>query len=135
MAFSVIDTLGRLKVATALTLGSSTYTPSLSNVANLDGSTAYECQYIQLGNTVIVSGRVDIDPTLTTTSTQLGISIPVASNFGATEDCAGVAFASGIATQGAAVLADVANNRAQLQYISGDVTNQAMYFIFLYQVI
>lgn len=111
------------------------YTPTLTNVANLDASTVYECQYMRVGNTVTVSGRVDIDPTLAATSTQLGISLPVASNLGATEDCAGVAFASGIAGQGAAILGDAANNRAQLQYISGDITNQAMYFTFAYQVI
>ena len=116
-------------------LAAGVYTPTLTNVANLDASTAYECQYMRVGNTVTVSGKVDIDPTLTATSTQLGISLPVASNIGATEDCAGVAFASGIVGQGAAILGDAANNRAQLQYISGDVTNQPMYFTFTYQVI
>jgi hypothetical protein len=117
------------------TISSGTYTPTLTNVANLSASTAYQAQYIRIGATVTVSGRVDIDPTAATTSTQLGISLPVASNFGAVEDCAGVAFASGVAGQGAAILADAANDRAQLQYISGDVTNQAMYFTFTYQVI
>lgn len=117
------------------TFAQGTYTPTLTNVANLDASTAYQCQYLRVGATVTVSGRVDVDPTLAATSTQLGISLPVASNFGAIEDCAGVAFASGIAGQGAAILADVANDRAQLQYVSGDVTNQGMYFSFTYQVI
>ena len=117
------------------TTDSGVYTPTLTNVANLDASTAYECQYMRIGSTVTVSGRVDIDPTLTATSTQLGISLPIASNLGATEDCAGTAFASGIAGQGAAILGDAANNRAQLQFISTDLTNQAMYFSFTYQVI
>lgn len=112
-----------------------TYTPTLSNVANLGASTAYQCQYLQLGDTVTVSGRVDIDPTLAATVTQLGISIPVASDFGAVEDCAGVAFASGIAGQGAAIRGDTTNNRAEMVWISGDITNQPMYFTFSYQVI
>lgn len=116
-------------------LAHGTYTPTLTNVANLDASTAYQCQYMRVGNTVSVSGKVDIDPTLAATSTQLGISLPVASNLGAAEDCAGVAFASGVAGQGAAILGDATNNRAQLQYVSGDVTNQAMYFSFQYEVI
>jgi hypothetical protein len=116
-------------------LTSGTYTPTLTNVANLDSSTAYECQYMRVGNTVTVSGKVSVDPTLAATSTQLGISLPVASNFGAQEDCAGAAFASGVAGQGAAILADSTNDRAQLQFISGDVTNQAMYFTFTYQII
>jgi hypothetical protein len=121
---------------TALSTNSSgVYTPTLTDVANLDSSTAYECQFLKVGNIVTVSGKVDINPTLTATLTQLGISLPVASNFGASEDCAGVAFASGIAGQGAAILADTANDRAQLEYISSDITDQPMYFTFTYQVI
>lgn len=132
------DVSGTLPVGnggTGVTAPSGTYTPTLTNVANIAASTAYECQYLVVGTSVIVSGKVDIDPTLAATSTQLGISLPVASNFGAAEDCAGVAFAPAIAAQGAAILGDETNNRAQLQYISGDLTNQAMYFLFQYQVI
>lgn len=114
---------------------SGVYTPTLTNVANLDGSTAFECQYLRVGSTVTVSGKVSIDPTLAATSTQLGISLPIASNIGAQEDCAGAAFASGIAAQGAAILGDAANNRAQMEFISADLTNQPMYFSFSYQVI
>ena len=116
-------------------LTSGTYTPTLTNVANLDASTSYEAQYMRVGSAVTVSGRVDVDPTLAATSTQLGISLPIASNLGATEDCAGTAHASGIATQGAAILADATNDRAQMQFISADVTNQAMYYTFTYQVV
>lgn len=131
--------IGRLSASTGdpeeIDMDSGTYTPTLTNVANLDASTAYQCQYIRIGNTVTVSGRVDVDPTAGAASTQLGIALPVASNFGATEDCAGAAFASGIAGQGAAVLADTTNDRAQLQFVAGDTTNQAMYFTFTYQII
>ncbi len=112
-----------------------TYTPALVNVANLDASTAYQCQYLRLGNTVFVSGLVDVNPTLTATATQLGISLPIASNLGAVEDCAGAAAASGIAGQSAAIIGDAANNRAEMQWVAGDITNQPMYFTFGYQVI
>lgn len=116
-------------------IASGTYTPTLTNVANLDASTAYECQWIRVGNVVTVSGKVDVDPNLTATSTQLGISLPIASNFGAAEDCAGAAAASAIAGQSAAILADTANDRAQMQWVAGDVTNQPHYFTFSYTVI
>ena len=125
----------RAMVAADLNALAGTYTPTLTNVANLSASTAYECQYMRVGSVVTVSGRVDIDPILAATSTQLGISLPVASNIGAVEDCAGTAFASGIAAQGAAILGDATNDRAQLQYVAGDITNQAMYFTFTYQVV
>jgi len=114
---------------------SGTYTPTLTNVANLGASTAYQCQWIRVGNIVNVSGKVDVDPTLTATATQLGISLPVASNIGAAEDCAGTAFASGIAGQGAAIIGDAANNRAEMNWIATDITNQPMYFTFQYEVI
>jgi hypothetical protein len=117
------------------TTTSGTYTPTLTNVANLDASTAYEAQYMRVGNTVTVSGKVDVDPTLTATSTQLGISLPVASNFGTQQDCGGVAFCPAIAAMGAAILADRTNDRAQLQFVSSDVNNNSLFFIFSYQVI
>lgn len=113
---------------------SGTYTPTLTNVANLDGSTAYQCQFLQVGSAVIVSGKVDVDPTAAGL-TQLGISLPVASNLGAAEDCAGVAFASGIAGQGAAILGDAANNRASMEWIAVDLTAQPMWFTLQYEVI
>ena len=120
---------------TLLSLASGTYTPTLTNVANLDGSTAFECQYSRVGSVVTVSGKVSINPTAPATLTQLGISLPVASNFGAQEDCAGVAFASGIAGQGAAIRGDAANDRAEMAWIASDVTDQPMYFSFSYSVI
>lgn len=111
------------------------YTPTLTNVANLSASTAAQCQYLRVGSVVNVSGVVAVDPTIPGTATQLGISLPIASNIGAVEDCGGTAFASGIAGQGAAILGDAANDRAEMQWISGDVTNQSMYFTFQYRII
>lgn len=112
-----------------------TYTPTLTNVANLDASTAYACQWSVDGNIVSVSGKVDVDPTLGATLTKLGISLPIASILTLIQQCAGVAFASGIAGQGAAILGDIANARAQMEWISADVTNQPMYFTFSYQIL
>ncbi len=112
----------------------STYTPNLTNVTNLASSTAASCQFMNVNGVVTVSGKVTIDPT-TTGDTVLGISLPVASNFGGTEDCAGVAFAPGIAGQGAAILADTANDRAQMQWVAVDFSSQVMYFTFTYEVL
>lgn len=133
------DNLGAAKasdVATllALNLSSGTYTPTLTAVANVGASTAYQCQWLRVGSVVSVSGRLDIDPTLPAVSTQLGISLPVASNLATAQNCAGVAFASGVASMGAAILGDATLDRAQLQYVASDVTNQAMYFTFTYLV-
>ena len=116
------------------TLAASTYTPTLTNVANLDGSAAFECQYLRLGATVIVSGKVTVDPTAAG-AVQLGISLPIASALTAAEQCAGVAFSPGIAGQGAAILGDATNDRADMQWIAVDTTSQTMAFTFTYRVL
>jgi len=118
----------------AVELAAGTYTPTLTNVANVAASTAYQCQFSRVGNTVSVSGKVDVDPTAAA-STQLGISLPIASNLGAEEDCAGAASARAIAGQCAAILGDAANNRAQMEWIAVDLTNQSMFFTFSYEII
>lgn len=128
-----LNYLARLS-SLAPTVSSGTYTPTLFNVANLTASTAYQCQWSRAGSVVTVSGKADIDPTAAG-SVQLGISLPVASNIGAAENCAGTAFAPGIAGQGAAILGDATNDRAQMQWVAVDVTNQAMFFTFSFLVI
>lgn len=116
------------------TITTSTYTPTLTNVANLDASTSYLATYVRISNWVFVFGKVDVDPTAAVL-TQLGISLPVASNFANDFECCGVAFASGIAGQGAAILGDPANNRAEMDWIAVDLTNQPMFFVFGYRII
>lgn len=115
------------------TIAAGTYTPTLTNVTNLDASTAYQAQYIRVGATVTVSGKVDVDPTAAA-ATELGISLPVASNFGANEDCAGVAHQQA-AQEGGAISADTANDRASLQFLATGTTNRTLYFTFTYQII
>jgi hypothetical protein len=121
--------------AAVLTGVASKWTPTLTNVDNLDGSTAFECLYIRLGSIVVVAGRVSVNPTAPATPTTLSISLPVASNFGAVEDAAGVAFAFAIAGQGAAIEADVANDRLSMKWVAGDINDQPMSFIAAYEVI
>lgn len=116
------------------TLAAGTYTPTLTNTTNLDASTAYQAQYLRVGATVTVSGKVDVDPTAAG-QVQLGISVPVASNFGATEDLAGCASAIAVAGQCAGIYADTANDRAILEFITTDTSNRIMFFTFSYQII
>jgi len=112
------------------------YTPTLTNVTNVAASTAYECQWQQVENTVVVSGRVDVDPTAGA-ATELGISLPplYPSAFTAVQQCAGTAAAPAVAGQSAAILADVTNSRASMQWVAVDTANRAMYFTFTYRII
>lgn len=117
-----------------LGLSDGTYTPTLTLVANLDTATSYVCNFLMVGSTVTVSGRADIDPTAPAATTQLGISLPIATLFNLSNQCCGTAFAQGVAGQGAAIVGDPTNEIAKMQYVSGDVTNQAMYFTFTYRI-
>jgi len=117
-------------------LAAGTYTPTRSAEANLDANvTMTEAQYLRVGNTVTVSGRFTADPTLTATATSFEITLPVASNFGAAEDAAGVAFCGSIAGQGAEIIGVAANDTAKIQWVATDVTSQTWSYTFTYQVI
>jgi hypothetical protein len=122
-------------LATLALIVPSSYTPTTFNVANLSASTPFACQYLRTLNFVTVTGRVDADPVTTATDTQLGISLPIASNFTAVQQCAGTAWAPTLTSEGAAILADITNDRAVMQWKAVDVTNAARYFSFSYQVL
>ena len=127
---------GGLKAASIVNdtgLASGTYTPTLTNVANLDASTAYVCRWMRVGNMVTVSGIVNVDPTTTATRTQLGMSLPVASAFTDTTDCTGAG--AGINRQEAvAIAADITNDRAQLDWVCVTTANSSIAFVFTYTV-
>lgn len=121
---------------TTTALDSGTYAPTFTNVANLDSTpTGSNAQYLRVGNIVTVSGNIIIDPTTTATVTQAGISLPIASNFNAVSQCAGVATAHAISGQSGVIRGDATNDRAELIWTAVDTTSQTMYYHFTYQVI
>ena len=137
-ARTLLDILSRLdKLESNPTEASSgVYTPTLFNVVNVAASTAYECQWLRVGNTVTVSGRVDIDPTAAApTATELGISLPVASALTAGTQLAGTGWSLNVSSQGGPVLADTVNDRASYQFLAQSAANAANFFIFTYQIL
>ena len=134
-------TIGRTAVTSpASTDGnvfSGTYTPTLTNGTNVAASTAYECQYMRVGNVVTVSGIIAIDPTSASTNTDIGVSLPIASNFGVARQCAGVGASqdSGTYGQSFAIRADATNDRAQFLLTPTSTSNVAYVFTMTYQVI
>ena len=116
------------------TLDAGTYSPTLTNAANLDASTTFVAQYLRVGSVVTVAGRVDVDPTTGATSTRLGISLPIASNFGGTNNCGGTAFNQGVAGEGAAIRADATNDRAEMIWVCTSTTNQIFFYTFTYVI-
>ena len=118
-----------------MTWFASTYSPTRSAESNLDSNvTPSSAQYMRVGNTVTVSGRFTADPTAPGAAS-FELSLPIASNIGAVEDCAGVAFCGAIAGQGAAISGSVANNTAVFSWIAADITSQAWSYTYSYKVI
>ena len=139
-ARTLLDILSRLdKLESNPTEASSgVYTPTLFNVVNVAASTAYECRWQRAGNTVTVSGRVDIDPTAAApTATELGISLPVASAFSSAnrEECAGVGHATTVTAQHGAIRSDPTNDRAEYLFDATSAANVTHHFTFTYVII
>ncbi len=110
-----------------------TYTPTLTGIANVSASTPYQCNYMRVRNMVNVSGRVDIDPTLPATFTQLQVTLPIASNFVAPENCAGTAASFNVFGYSAAIVADAASDTAYIQFQSdAGAANAGFLFTFMY---
>lgn len=128
-------TLASSRGGTGADNSTQTYTPTLTNTANVAASTAQQCTYFRVGNAVTVSGQLSIDPTTTATLTTLGISLPIASAFTTAYQAGGTAAASTVTDGAAAIFSDATNDRATLQYMCVDVTNHVMTFSFTYQIL
>lgn len=109
-----------------------TYLPTLTSVTNIASSTPATSQFVKIGQMVLVSGRVSVDPTATGT-TQLGISLPFPRTFVATNDCAGTAVTPDIVSESAAIMGDIANGRAEMTWKASSLASRDMYYIFLYK--
>ena len=135
-ATGTLSELGRRMWLSVPVLESGTYTPTLTNVANVAASTAYACQYAQVGILVTVTGQVAIDPTAATTLTRLGISLPIPSSLTLAEQVGGTAAQPDVASYGAAIRGDATNDRAELAFTCGaDVANRIWSFSFSYRVL
>lgn len=114
-------------------LSSGTWTPTAANVANATSITAGTFHYIRVGNEVSFSGYVTYKPSASSTSTQISLTLPIASTLGDTvNDAAGTATANTttgtigfVRSDGAGklLLQTQTSNTAQLTYrLSGHYT-------------
>ncbi len=133
-ANAVLQTDGSLGLSFGKVIDSGTYTPTLTNGTNVAASTSYQAQYLRVGNQVTISGKIAIDPT-STGATEIGISLPIASNFANDYECAGVVNFIAIAGESGGILGDSTNNRASLQYIAIDTGNKVASYTFTYTII
>lgn len=114
---------------------SGTYTPTLTGVTNIAATTAFTAHYVRVGNQVSVAGYINVDPTAAApTASEVGISLPIASNFTAEGDLGGSAASSSNTPEGAVMEEDQTNDRARMLFKALDTANHTFGFSFIYTV-
>lgn len=116
-------------------VASGTYTPSLTNVTNLDSTTANACQWMRVGNVVTVSGSVAINATDGAAEVNFRMSLPIASAFTAAEQCGGVARGTGVTAVALRIAANAANDEAEFRGDPAASTSVTAHFTFTYLVL
>lgn len=116
---------------------SGTYTPVATAVTNVSSTTAYECQYMQVGNVVNVSGRVDFTASIAG-QTIIHISLPVNSAITQTYEAGGTCIGYVISASNNPLFTIQGGAGSNRVYIAGKVTHAGpcfYYFTFQYLVI
>lgn len=108
------------------------YTPTITSVSNVSGTTLKGARYYRHGSFVEVRVFVSVDPTSVGT-TEIAVSLPIASEL-ATDDLFGSGNC-GIAAQSGLVTTDATNNRATFIFSSTDTGAQDHVLIFSYPII
>jgi hypothetical protein len=108
------------------------YSPTLTNSSNVSSSTSAFCQYMRVGSVVTVSGSVLVTCTSGVgTSTTLGVSLPIASNFAGVElGGAGVHNSSAVGAH-----ANTTSDRADLIWFASSASSHSLTFSFTYRIV
>ena len=135
---AVYDKIELLVAALAAlpTTADGTYTPTLTNVANLDAVTlGGDFNYVRQGGWARASGIINIDPTASATITQVGISLPIASNLTSIYNLTGRCAALAIQGEAGGVFGDTTNDRANVHLVSATNTNHSIAVDFDYRIL
>lgn len=114
------------------------YTPTLTKITNLTGTpNAYSCQWSRTGDQVTVAGRFGVEPSAAaSTLTELGVSLPVASNIANAGELGGTAVAiTSTTVEACSIEGDATNNRAHVKFLSSTTSDHDFFFTFSYQVL
>jgi hypothetical protein len=104
----------------------------------VDSVTFSANQYLRVGNTVTVSGQITIDATTATTDTTVKMSLPIASNIGASRQIGGTGScisASNFGIQNIAFIGDATNDCVEMRLRPSVNTSLLYAYSFTYQVI
>jgi hypothetical protein len=132
IGFSIARTTVTAPAAADGNVFSGTYTPTSFNTTNIAASTPQSAQYLRVGNTVTVSGQIDIDPTLVGFAI-LGLSLPIASAITSPVQLSGVFNCPDAA--GGGIYGDATNDRATFQMTATSASNLTYYYTFTYRVL
>lgn len=110
-------------------------TPALTNTTNVAASTTGKQKWIRVGNTVHLSGTVQVDPTAAGANTVLGIAVPIASNFAAAADASGSGGAIDTANEAWGIEADAVNDRLLLKCFAVNAGNHTVTYQATYEVL
>lgn len=114
-------------------LAGSTYTPTISNVTNTSALTAYSHNYMRIGSFVHVSGVCDFTVTAAV-STDVSLTLPVASNFANHYDAHGTGFSDG-KDQGCILYADATSNLVFIHFVAKGTGAHTFRYEFTYRII
>lgn len=130
----VRDSLANLIVAPNIASG--TYTPTLTAVTNVSSTTATACQYMRVGNTVTISGKVRVTGTTAGTTATISITLPIAqNNFANSYEAAGSGgFIASNTYYGATLSSNSGAQTIALSYIPTPLGNDEIYFTVTYQI-
>lgn len=122
-------------VAALPVLVSGTYTPSLTNIANLTSSSAASCQYLRVGNTVTVSGKINAQAVAGgSTLTYLKMSLPIASTFTGENEAGGMAGGASVTGLFATISGVSGSAQVYVMFRSTDTNDNELWFTFTYRV-
>lgn len=122
------------KIESLPTLAHGTYTPTLTAVANITGSTPYVNTYSRVGNMVNVCGQVDINATAAG-GTQLRMTLPIASAVSGDNASLGGGAGSGSGATPVTISPYTGANEALITLQAPAAGNASYWFEFSYRVI
>lgn len=134
-----LDVTGNIKASgnlSAANLLSSTYTPTVTAVANVASSSVTAAAYTRVGNMVTVFGRLTITATAANTNTQFRLTLPIAVDITANQELSGVgaSIEAGTYGNGVGITGDATNDQADFRMRPVNTTSTAYSYTFSYRV-
>lgn len=118
------------------TITAGTYTPTVTGIANVSSVGTVEThRYQRIGNIVTVTGAVNLTLTAgANTLTTVSVTLPIASDFSAASDVAGVLCDTTNSGRGGYVYANAATDTARAEYFCPSSGITKIYYQFSYTV-